>query len=194
MIKMCEFCGVNPVPKGMVKTCSAECSDAFTKRRKREYILSDRQKWRDYNRRYYKENRERCLASSERCRQRERLKIENQPSKRLDILVRSCRLSAKRKGLTFEIDRNTIEKAIILQGGVCALTKMPFDWKFGGEHRANPHAPSVDRMDSRAGYAPDNIQVVCYIVNLAKNEYPVSLFGEMCRARMKVLTNDQTKT
>jgi hypothetical protein len=188
-MKICQFCANAPVGKGRTKTCSVECGEAFARRRKLEYSRSDPEKTRAYNREYYRLNRERCAASIERCRQNQRAKIEREPSKRLDVLIRSCRLSAKRKGIAFNIDRQTLDNAIILQGGVCALTKMAFDWGFGVEHRANPFGPSVDRIDSKIGYIPSNVQVVCYIVNLAKNEYSVDLFDEMCRARIKVIGN-----
>lgn len=50
-----------------------------------------------------------------------------------------------------------------------------------------PFAPSIDRIESKKGYTSDNIQIVCQIVNRAKNEYSQEMFDAMCLARVRQL-------
>jgi hypothetical protein len=50
------------------------------------------------------------------------------------------------------------------------------------QNRYNPRKASIDRIDSSKGYLPDNIQYVCYIANIAKNQYPGSFLIEFCKA------------
>ena len=49
----------------------------------------------------------------------------------------------------------------------CAVTGAPFS--FGSSR--HPWQPSLDRIDCSEGYTKDNVQVVCLIYNLAKNQY-----------------------
>jgi hypothetical protein len=48
--------------------------------------------------------------------------------------------------------------------------------------RRSPRAPSIDRIDSKKGYTPDNCQLITYIANCAKNQFTVDEFVRMCRA------------
>ncbi len=65
------------------------------------------------------------------------------------------------------------------QDGKCALSGM-----FMGKDRAKhaPHAPSIDRRDSRKGYTTENCRLVTYIVNCAKNQFTERELLEMCRS------------
>ncbi len=76
---------------------------------------------------------------------------------------------------------------IYMQNNKCRLTGIEFDMTRGGSFRANPYAPSIDRIDNSRGYTADNIQIICHIVNVAKNEYPTDVFDTICRARVAVL-------
>lgn len=113
----------------------------------------------------------------------------NRPDKRIQQLIRTSRNSAKLKGIEFELEAEVIFAMITVQGNKCALTGMDFTWDWGGEYRANPFAPSIDRRDSRKGYTYDNIQIVCHIVNVAKNEFPQEIFDRMCRARTEIMNH-----
>ena len=65
------------------------------------------------------------------------------------------------------------------QGRKCALTGVTF---LKDRLRRSPRAPSIDRIDSKKGYTPDNCQLITYIANCAKNQFTVDEFVEMCRA------------
>jgi hypothetical protein len=50
--------------------------------------------------------------------------------------------------------------------GKCEVTGIPFDMS---PHKpARSFTPSLDRIDPKRGYHPDNVQVVCWIYNRAK--------------------------
>jgi hypothetical protein len=60
--------------------------------------------------------------------------------------------------------------------GICALTGWPISIKYGMQ------TASLDRIDSKKGYEPDNIQWVHKMVNMSKNKYDQYQFIEMCKA------------
>lgn len=45
-----------------------------------------------------------------------------------------------------------------------------------------PFAPSIDRIDNSRGYEPDNVRLVCLIVNLARSNFPDDALVKMARA------------
>lgn len=65
------------------------------------------------------------------------------------------------------------------QDGRCAMSGM---YMAKDRKKHAPHAPSIDRKDSRKGYTPDNCRLVTYMVNCAKNQFTERELLEMCRA------------
>lgn len=73
---------------------------------------------------------------------------------------------SKLKNRAFEITLDDVAALCIQSRGVCALTGVPFT--IGPEaKRMRPFAPSLDRIDSSAGYVAGNCRLVCSAVNLA---------------------------
>ncbi len=74
------------------------------------------------------------------------------------------------------------------QQGICSYT----GWKmvlsetssqYNREANArNPKRASLDRIDSTKGYIKDNVQFVCHMANVARNEYSHEQMIEFCRA------------
>jgi hypothetical protein len=58
---------------------------------------------------------------------------------------------------------------------------MTFGWG-NGRMRTNV---SVDRINSRYGYTPENVQLVCDIVNRMKSNMTVAELREWCKAIME---------
>lgn len=46
----------------------------------------------------------------------------------------------------------------------------------------NPRRASIDRINSGLGYTPDNIQFVCHMANVAKNDYTHQQMIDFCQA------------
>lgn len=95
-------------------------------------------------------------------------------------LIARARSNAERKGIIFNIDYNDILPIIKL--GFCQITGSKFIIK---NDFKNPFRPSIDRIDSNKGYIKDNIQVVTWIYNLAKNMYEHSDVLQMARDLVK---------
>lgn len=75
---------------------------------------------------------------------------------------------AKRRGLAFTISLDEVRYLIAASDGHCALTGMPFDHNADG---FKPFVPSIDRIDSNAGYVAGNCRIVCLAVNIAMSNW-----------------------
>jgi hypothetical protein len=83
------------------------------------------------------------------------------------------------KGLPVTISREQIRERLLTHP-YCALTRIPFDLCLHRRYRANPFRPSLDRINSKNGYTPDNTRLVCVAVNFALNEFGESTFKFLC--------------
>ena len=70
------------------------------------------------------------------------------------------------------------------QGGKCAITGRPLACSESGA----ANEVSVDQIDARRGYGPDNIQLVEWAVNRAKGDLSMDEFLSMCRAVLEGAT------
>ena len=104
-------------------------------------------------------------------------------------LTADAKKRARLRGLACDIDTEFVEQLLRKQGGMCAVTGVEFnsDATSGGRVK-RPWQASIDRKDVGKGYVRSNVQLVCCVVNLAKNEFDMSIFDDMCRARVQHLT------
>ena len=56
-----------------------------------------------------------------------------------------------------------------IRAGKCEVTGLPFDMGRPEGRGQNPLAPSIDRIDPKRGYEPDNVQVVIFAFNAFKS-------------------------
>lgn len=84
---------------------------------------------------------------------------------------------AKVRNIPFDLSFLCYESLLVKSGGRCALSGIVLDWDEcrRGDYRVSPWRVSVDRIDSRKGYAPENCRVVCLAANLALNEWGESV-------------------
>ena len=66
--------------------------------------------------------------------------------------------------------------------GRCELTGIKFSSRVIGMPQKRPFIPSVDRIEPREPYTFRNCRLVCWIVNMARNERGDEVFWEMVRA------------
>lgn len=86
---------------------------------------------------------------------------------------------SKKKGLPPpEWTAREIEQAI---QGECVKTGIPFEFD-QSQYSKSPWTPVPDRIDSSQGYSHDNVQWVCYMYNMMKQEYPESIVDHFIRA------------
>lgn len=99
----------------------------------------------------------------------------------INTLLRLAKSRAKFKKLSFDLDKDYLEKMYLAQNKKCALTKIDFVFE-KVETSKRPFTPSIDRIDSKVGYVKGNVRLVCAIVNIALNEFGDEIFGKMCEA------------
>lgn len=83
-------------------------------------------------------------------------------------------------GKPFSMNAHSLHQAMIRTMGRCEITGLRFTSEQPTEGAARPYFHSVDRIDSRLGYTPDNIRIVCFAVNMAMSNWGDSVFAEIC--------------
>lgn len=81
-------------------------------------------------------------------------------------LVKRAGRNAKKRGFEFTLTRDDVLP--LLRVGTCPLSGYKFRYTYGSY---DPYAPSIDRIDSGKGYTPDNIRVICYLLNVGMNQF-----------------------
>lgn len=94
------------------------------------------------------------------------LRARHTPKGRAQSLLRGVRYRCKKFGLVYDLNEDAIADAIV--DTVCPYTMQSFVLSKG----RHPFAPSIDRIDGTKGYTSDNIQVVSFWWNIAKNVWP----------------------
>lgn len=88
--------------------------------------------------------------------------------------------SARKRNLEFTLTEQDCVAIVRRAAGRCEITGIHF--RFDKHHNAckrQPFAPSVDRIDSSRGYVPDNVRLVCLIVNYAMMQWGEDALKEM---------------
>lgn len=106
--------------------------------------------------------------------------LDSDDVSRIRLMVREARQRSKAANRPFWLTGDDVAKLWVAQGGICALTgkKMRL-----GDREAYAHDnASIDRVDSLGSYRPDNIQIICGVVNMAKGTMTTEEFVSMCAA------------
>jgi hypothetical protein len=83
-----------------------------------------------------------------------------------------ARSRALRSGIGFALAANHIEDLWRRQGGCCAVSGILFnDERFDHVLVKHPFEPSLDRIDSRAGYTPEDVRLVCTCANFGMGHW-----------------------
>jgi len=95
-------------------------------------------------------------------------------------MLYSAKGRAKKRGISCTVTPQFLFDLYEKQEGMCALTgfKMSTIYGEGRKHRNI----SLDRIDNTKGYSQKNVQLVCHIVNIMKNNLTQEEFIEYCKA------------
>ena len=128
--------------------------------REREYNKRNRKEKSERNKKWREENAEyRSEYNKKHWSEVVKPLLESDVKKFIGSKIKKIK---KRSGLTIDDVMQVYEK----QNGKCALTRISMTTIF------NDHASiSIDRIDSKVGYTPNNIQLVCKAMNLAKQHH-----------------------
>jgi hypothetical protein len=107
-------------------------------------------------------------------------KIKNYASNRLDQYspfkyhANKARSRSKQKGYQTDLTTEYLKEVWDKQNGICPYTgiKMELGRTSGDEDiKKTPTKASLDRIDPNIGYVIDNVEFVCYCVNVMKNDF-----------------------
>lgn len=107
----------------------------------------------------------------------QRRQYANNRRTRIVALVGKARIRARVKGREFALNDAWIDKAA--QQTHCAVSGIEFVIEQRSDWSRDPRGPSIDRIDSKRGYTPDNTRLVCSFVNIAKAEMTDQQFKTM---------------
>ena len=83
---------------------------------------------------------------------------------------------AREKSLVFEIDAKFLEELYLRQNGLCRYTGDVLSLQAG-----SPQTVSIDRVDSSLGYTRENVCLVTWEVNNAKQARSMAAFKILCQ-------------
>lgn len=111
----------------------------------------------------------------------------NQAWNHFSTWISHARANAKRRKLSFALTPDILTALAAKQNFKCAVSGINFEFKeaVGRDYCRYPFAVSVDRIDGKTGYEPDNVRLVCLIVNLARNNFGDEALVLMARAISK---------
>ncbi len=100
----------------------------------------------------------------------------------LEYLCDTSIQGALARGYTHTIFPKDLLDLYTSQKGLCALSGLKLTRVRRTSKRISPYNISIDRIDNTKGYSKDNIQLVCSIINLMKNESTTKEFLNLCKA------------
>lgn len=103
---------------------------------------------------------------------------------RLVYLLERAKNRANKKNILFDLGTDNGFDWLLeqwnIQNGVCQLTKLKFD--LITENKIyNPLSPSIDRIDSSAGYTKNNTRLISLCVNSGCSNWGETEFFEFCK-------------
>jgi hypothetical protein len=147
-------------------------------------VSSIHKKWREKNKdkirnnftRWTRDNAEHVRQYGADARQKRRCSALG----RATTAINAARCRAKKKGIECSIEPTEIAKVICK--GQCEVTGISFDLL----SKVGPFVPSLERTDPLKGYTPENVKVVVFIYNAAKNNWRHSDVLKLAEALLNV--------
>ena len=93
--------------------------------------------------------------------------------------------SAYKRGMPFELRPGDVYHLLKLADFRCSLSGIPLSKRIASDGRRDPWAASIDRIESRHGYTPDNIRIVCMVANFAMNEWGQDTLIRLARGMIR---------
>lgn len=95
-------------------------------------------------------------------------------------LCANAKLRAEKLKVDFDLDISFVFEKL---KQVCPRTGLPFVIGVGSNYsNRHPQVPSVDKINPTLGYTKDNVQIVCWWYNCAKQRYSDQEVLKLCKA------------
>lgn len=86
-------------------------------------------------------------------------------------MLRAAKRRSKERGQPFSLTPDDLVSLIYRSDGRCEVSGVPFSEVAVNGSARKPLVASLDRIDNSQGYTPENVRLVCAIVNFAMNEW-----------------------
>lgn len=95
-------------------------------------------------------------------------------------ILSQAKSRAKRNGLKFELSADWFNRKIDEQNNKCLYSGVELSFDIELNKNKRYYLPSIDQKIPGLGYTVENSVLVCTIVNIMKQDFPLELFREIC--------------
>jgi len=106
-------------------------------------------------------------------------------------MEKGARSRASKYGRDFTLPPGWMYRQFVKQNGLCAISGLNM---YRDRDKHAPFAPSIDRINPKKGYVEGNCQLVCYIVNCAKNQFSMDELLTVSRAIVAIQGRNKNGT
>lgn len=96
--------------------------------------------------------------------------------------LRDARKRARRRGIEISLSVGWVLRTLESQHYCCAVSGIEFSASRPQGAHKRPFMPSLDRRDCAKGYTPDNVRIVCVVVNTLLQDWGDGVFHEIIKA------------
>lgn len=89
---------------------------------------------------------------------------------------------AGRRGIEFTLTHADVVAMWEEFEGCCELSGLPMTPHNQEGYPKRPYVPSLDRIDAKKGYTPENTRLICFAMNVALNTWGEHLFAPIAKA------------
>lgn len=126
-----------------------------------------------------------CKICCTQGNKRSRKKLNSTIEGRAKIFLANARKSAQKRCQEFQLTVEDIVNCWKIQGEICAYSGRLMSLEAG-----RLDTVSIERIDSKVGYTPENTILVCQAINRMKSDFTIEQFYEMCADVSKFLGDE----
>lgn len=104
----------------------------------------------------------------------------------IERMVSQLKSSRRRQGVDFDLEAEFFLQLFEKQKGRCAVTGREMTWQRNPDRR-NDWNISIDRIDPKGKYEPENLRLVCKRVNLIKHNMTDEELMDWCKTISLIL-------